>query len=116
VTDGSVVKVGQVWKDNDDRERPAGAPDRTFKIEKVEPEYYPHGRALCKLLIELQKGQRSTFWARLTRFNGNKRGYSLVKDEHGKVVLDLAKPKKKGKKKAAGKKKASTRKKGGQKK
>lgn len=67
------VEVGQVWRDNDERLQ------RSFKILSVDLDYYPGGRAECQLVEGLTKvGQRPVFFARLVRFNGNKRGYSLV--------------------------------------
>ena len=91
------VEIGQVWKDNDER-----IGKRTFKITKIDLDYYPHGRAECQLLIDLKKGQREFFWARLSRFNGTKRGYT-------KVARKTEKKAKAAKKKAAKKKIARKR-------
>jgi hypothetical protein len=68
------VKQGQVWLDNDIRI----SQGRRFEVMEVDLDYYPHGRALCRLIGQLKHGQRPTFYARLDRFNGNQRGYSLV--------------------------------------
>lgn len=92
------VQVGQVWKDNDQR-----LAQREFKITQVDLDYYPGGRARCRREGPVKKGQRLEFWARLDRFNGTKRGYSLVKNAGGSPAQ---KSKKKGKKGKKGKKKA----------
>jgi hypothetical protein len=98
------VKVGQVWLDNDTRI----SEGRRFEVTEVDTDYYPHGRALCRLLGDLKHGQRPTFYARLDRFNGNMRGYSFVADslEKAKAVKKKAKAKKKKAKKKVAKKKA----------
>jgi len=86
------VAVGQVWRDNDERLKPR----RSFEILSVDLAYYPGGRAECRLLGEPTKvGQHMTFFARLARFNGNKRGYSLVS---GPQVKDASGKSKGGKK------------------
>jgi len=69
------VEAGQTWQDNDERVKP----QRTFEVLSVDLDYYPGGRAECRLIGDPTKpGQRTTFFARLARFNGNKRGYSLI--------------------------------------
>lgn len=70
------VQPGQVWKDNDTRVQP----ERQFEVLSVDLNYYPGGRAECRMLGKVKPGQKSIFWARLGRFNGTKRGYSLTKD------------------------------------
>jgi len=93
------VKVAQVWKDNDTRYT-----NRVFQVLQVDPAYYPGGRAQCKLLGDVQKCQREVFHARLDRFNGTKRGYSLLAQDVEKFdISSLGKPK--AKKKAKAKKK-----------
>ena len=94
------VKVGQTWVDNDERVKP----QRRFKVEEIDLDYYPAGRAKCLLLGELKKGQRPHFYARLDRFNGNRRGYSLVEVKK-KKAKKKAKATKKAAKKATRKKK-----------
>lgn len=89
------VKVGQVWEANDERQRPQR---RQFEVLDVDLNYYPGGRARCKLFVLTKKGQRECFYARLDRFNGTKRGYSLVAET---VEEAAAKTKKKASKKKA---------------
>ena len=89
------VVVGQTWKDNDER-----TGKRSFVILRVDLDYYPSGRAECKLLGRLKKGQREVFWARLNRFNGTKRGYSKLEAGAGDGATTKKKAKKKAKKSA----------------
>jgi len=87
------VKVGQAWKDNDPR-----LARRVFEVLEIDMSYYPKGRAKCKLLSSMEKGQREIFYCRLDRFNGTKRGYSMVSEAGARAVAK--KTKKKTKKKA----------------
>ncbi len=92
------VRPGQVWKDNDPRLN-----DRVFQVTNVDPDYYPGGRVDCSLVGVPKKGQRQVFSVRLDRFNGTLRGYSMVKDEKGELVVDVLQTKKKKKKRKRGK-------------
>jgi len=68
------VSKGQVWIDNDPRQTFG---KRTFEVIEVEEDYGPHGRARCKIK-DPHPNQREYFYAKLSRFNGTKRGYSRV--------------------------------------
>lgn len=103
------VKAGQVWVDNDERVKPR----RKFVVLEVDLDYYPGGRAKCRLTSRVKPGQRREFYARLSRFNGTRRGYSF--EEKKPAAKKKAAAKKSTKKKPAAKKRA-VKKKGAKKK
>ena len=67
------VRVGQVWKDNDPRVN-----NRLLRVVEVD---LALGRAKCDLTTERKKGGKGFVHVRLSRFDGTKRGYSLVERE-----------------------------------
>ncbi len=72
------VTAGQVWEDNDPRTMDE-AGKRTFKVLSVDPHHYGGGQARCELEGDKTAGRgHRVFSARLTRFNGTKRGYTLL--------------------------------------